>query len=195
MPPDIRRLSKLRELFLTQCNLTKLPPDIGLLSHLRVLSLWGNPLKDLPDGLGALEHLDVPALPPPRCLTHSLPQFSAEPPLPDIPPNILKQTGLKSLSIRLDAMRIPLDFRRLVRLEVFRCVASNGSDCALIDAAGLRALRCHLSELAKGHQVLVEINDQTSLDCLDCHLRMIVWEYYQHLQDATARDFNDFEFY
>lgn len=54
---EIRHLSELRELNISNNNLTGLPAEIGQLTKLEILNLSGNPLTGLPYELGNLKNL------------------------------------------------------------------------------------------------------------------------------------------
>lgn len=56
---EIRLLSELRELNISNNNFTGLPAEIGQLSELRVLNLSNNPITGLPHELGNLSKLEV----------------------------------------------------------------------------------------------------------------------------------------
>ncbi|KAM6566473.1 putative disease resistance RPP13-like protein 1 [Cannabis sativa] len=63
-PPPLRcdvlvKLTCLRTLNMSHCNIKKLPDKIGDLVHLRYLNLSGNPLKKLPNGLCYLLNLQT----------------------------------------------------------------------------------------------------------------------------------------
>jgi Leucine-rich repeat (LRR) protein len=62
LPAEIRHLSDLRELNLSNNDFTGVPAEVGQLVNLRVLNLSGNPITGLPyeiGNLGKLELLDV----------------------------------------------------------------------------------------------------------------------------------------
>lgn len=56
---EMRRLSRLEVLDLSDNNLTDLPAEVGQLSQLRVLNLADNPLTGLPYELGNLQNLET----------------------------------------------------------------------------------------------------------------------------------------
>ena len=56
---EVRMLTKLRELDLSNNNFTGLPAEIGQLSKLEVLNLSNNPFTGLPNELGNLKNLKV----------------------------------------------------------------------------------------------------------------------------------------
>lgn len=56
---EIRHLTQLEVLDISNNNFTGLPAEIGQLSHLRVLNLSHNPLTGLPYELGNLQSLEV----------------------------------------------------------------------------------------------------------------------------------------
>lgn len=57
LPAEVRHLSKLRVLDLSDNNFTGVPAEIGQLSRLEVLDLSGNPITGLPYELGNLKSL------------------------------------------------------------------------------------------------------------------------------------------
>jgi len=62
LPAEVRLLSKLRVLDLSNNNFTGVPAEVGQLSELRVLNLSNNPITGLPyeiGNLGKLERLDL----------------------------------------------------------------------------------------------------------------------------------------
>lgn len=58
LPAEVRHLSKLRVLNLSNNNFTGVPAEIGQLSELRVLDLSGNPIAGLPYEIGNLQKLE-----------------------------------------------------------------------------------------------------------------------------------------
>ncbi len=56
---EVRHLSNLRELNLSNNNFTGLPAEVGQLSQLRVLDLSNNPFTGLPHELGNLQNLQT----------------------------------------------------------------------------------------------------------------------------------------
>jgi len=91
LPPEIRHLTNLLTLDLSECRLSSLPPEIGQLARLRSLKLDGNELRSLPaeiGKLGHLEHLD---------LSHNS-MWTLTPDLADLPSTVdLRLTGLPLL--------------------------------------------------------------------------------------------------
>jgi hypothetical protein len=57
LPPEIGKLSQLRELYLYNNQITILPPEIGNLSRLQVLYLLHNQIKIVPPEIGNLNQL------------------------------------------------------------------------------------------------------------------------------------------
>lgn len=57
LPPDIGRLTKLKELRLRNCQLTSLPPEIGQLTNLEKLYLGNNQLVKIPSEISQLINL------------------------------------------------------------------------------------------------------------------------------------------
>jgi len=57
LPAEIRHLSRLRILDLSNNNFTGVPAEVGQLSKLEVLDLSGNPITGLPHELGNLQNL------------------------------------------------------------------------------------------------------------------------------------------
>lgn len=62
LPPQLKMLSGLTSLIVSQCGLEVLPTQIGELSRLRVLEAVGNKLRALPDELASCAALEVIAL-------------------------------------------------------------------------------------------------------------------------------------
>lgn len=62
LPPQLRMLSGLTSLIVSQCGLEQLPAQIGELARLRVLEAVGNELRALPDELASCQALEVLAL-------------------------------------------------------------------------------------------------------------------------------------
>ncbi|KAJ1627412.1 hypothetical protein T492DRAFT_1025464, partial [Pavlovales sp. CCMP2436] len=62
LPPELKLLSGLTSLIVSQCGLTSLPPQIGELTKLRVLEAVSNKLTALPAELAQCQALEVLAL-------------------------------------------------------------------------------------------------------------------------------------
>ncbi len=59
LPPEIRKLTNLRELYIVSNKLTSLPPEIGKLVNLEQLDVSYNQLTSLPSDIGKLVNLEI----------------------------------------------------------------------------------------------------------------------------------------
>ncbi len=59
LPAEVRHLSNLRELDLSNNNFTGVPAEVGQLSHLEILNLSNNPITGLPYEIGNLKNLKI----------------------------------------------------------------------------------------------------------------------------------------
>ena len=59
IPPSVKELSQLQELYLYSNKLVSLPPEIGYLTNLQTFALSENSLTSLPDTLANLKQLKV----------------------------------------------------------------------------------------------------------------------------------------
>lgn len=107
LPPEIRNLKKLENLFMLNTGLSILPPEIGELERLMDLRIDNNKLETLPPQIGHLRHLRL---------------FSADDNnLTVLPDEMCNLTTLRLLFIKSNQLQsYPANFSSLVqRLETF----------------------------------------------------------------------------
>ncbi|KRY30559.1 Leucine-rich repeat protein soc-2 [Trichinella spiralis] len=160
IPPSIRELVQLTELFLYKNKLTTLPTEIGNLVSLRKLGLSENYLTALPDSLAAL--VDLQALD----LRHNR--------LNEIPPVIYHITSLETLWLRYNRITNKLKMLDLRENKIQALPYSIGSlQCLLVLLCSYNHLRnvpceigqcAELSQLDFQHNELSEIPE--SVGCL-----------------------------
>jgi hypothetical protein len=128
LPPEIGKLTNLRELILDGSRLKSLPEEIGELNQLVKLSAKFNEIKKLPDSIGALTmleelHLDYNSmyeLPPQIGALENLKfLYLSNNNLTKIPPEIGKLTKLVELDVSNNAglLQLPLEISNLKNLE------------------------------------------------------------------------------
>ena len=93
LPPAIRQLETLQELYLHSNQLTALPPEIGQLKNLQHLSVYNNQLSQLPAEIGQLSQLEE------LDLRHNQ--------LRELPREMGQLMGLKRLFLQNNPLEIP----------------------------------------------------------------------------------------
>jgi Leucine-rich repeat (LRR) protein len=106
LPPEIQKLTQLRELNISKNKLRDLPPWIGSLKNLEVLDVSSNKLSAVPAEIGQLEKLVVLRLN--RNLIETLPPETG---------NLMNLQVLEMWDNEL--ISVPFEMKKLVNLKVF----------------------------------------------------------------------------
>lgn len=153
LPAEIGQLANLQVLYLPFQKLTELPTEIGQLTNLRWLNLYGNRLTELPTKIGQLTNLEYLSL--------------SRNPLVQLPSQIGQLTNLRELFVESrDLTEVPPELGQLTNLEYLQLMDNAlirlpSALCELTNLRFLGLLGNRLTELP------AEIGRLTSLEGLN----------------------------